>query len=89
MFSKEDYDDWTIHMQTHLAAQDEDMWSVITEGLMKIMKPNLAFAISDGEPQYLEKRRHEYTNEDKNKANMAMWPETFSTRHWTKTCSAR
>ncbi|KZT76820.1 hypothetical protein F511_46155 [Dorcoceras hygrometricum] len=70
MFSKEDYDDWKIHMQVHLAAQDDDMWSVITEGPMKIMKPNLAFAISNGEPQYLEKSRHEYTNEDKKKANL-------------------
>ncbi|KZV29017.1 hypothetical protein F511_43999 [Dorcoceras hygrometricum] len=32
------------------------------------MKPRLAFAISNGEPQYLEKSRHEYTNEDKKKA---------------------
>ncbi|KZV29779.1 hypothetical protein F511_33521 [Dorcoceras hygrometricum] len=31
MFSKEDYDDWKIRMQAHLAAQDDDMWSVITE----------------------------------------------------------
>ncbi|KZV46691.1 hypothetical protein F511_37986 [Dorcoceras hygrometricum] len=34
------------------------------------MKPNLAFAISSGEPQFLEKIRHEYTNEDKKKANL-------------------
>ncbi|KZV17517.1 hypothetical protein F511_39698 [Dorcoceras hygrometricum] len=34
------------------------------------MKPNLAFAISNGEPQFLEKSRHEYTNEDKKKANL-------------------
>ncbi|KZV38503.1 hypothetical protein F511_40259 [Dorcoceras hygrometricum] len=34
------------------------------------MKPNLAFSISNGKPQFLEKSRHEYTNEDKNKANL-------------------
>ncbi|KZV40540.1 hypothetical protein F511_37721 [Dorcoceras hygrometricum] len=34
------------------------------------MKPNLAFAISNGEPQYLEKSKHEYTNEDKKKENL-------------------
>ncbi|KZV31856.1 protein EXPORTIN 1A [Dorcoceras hygrometricum] len=34
------------------------------------MKPNLAFAISNGEPQFLEKSRHEYTIEDKKKANL-------------------
>ncbi|KZV18447.1 hypothetical protein F511_10858 [Dorcoceras hygrometricum] len=60
MFSKEYYDDWKIRMQAHLAAQDDDMWSVITEGPLKIMNPNLAFAISGGEPQFLEKSRHEY-----------------------------
>ncbi|KZV54205.1 hypothetical protein F511_13838 [Dorcoceras hygrometricum] len=34
------------------------------------MKPNFAFAISNGEPHYLEKSRHEYTNEDKKKENL-------------------
>ncbi|KZV32163.1 hypothetical protein F511_24157 [Dorcoceras hygrometricum] len=34
------------------------------------MKPNLAFSISNGEPPYLEKSRHEYSNEDKKKANL-------------------
>ncbi|KZV47945.1 hypothetical protein F511_38449 [Dorcoceras hygrometricum] len=61
MFSKEDYDDWKIRMQVHLAAQDDDIWSVITDGPMKIMKINIAFATSDGAPEYVEKRRHEYT----------------------------
>ncbi|KZV15969.1 hypothetical protein F511_20453 [Dorcoceras hygrometricum] len=70
LFSKEDYDDWKIRMQAHLAALDDEMWVVITEGPLKIMKPNLAFAISNGEPQFLEKSRHEYTSEDKKKANL-------------------
>ncbi|KZV56922.1 hypothetical protein F511_18934 [Dorcoceras hygrometricum] len=34
------------------------------------MKPNLGLAISNGEPQFLEKSRHEYNNEDKKKANL-------------------
>ncbi|KZV17632.1 hypothetical protein F511_23300 [Dorcoceras hygrometricum] len=34
------------------------------------MKPNLAVAVTSGEPQYLPKERHEYTNEDKKKANL-------------------
>ncbi|KZV15599.1 hypothetical protein F511_20194 [Dorcoceras hygrometricum] len=34
------------------------------------MKPNLAVAVTSGEPQYLPKDRHEYTNEDKKKANL-------------------
>ncbi|KZV32011.1 hypothetical protein F511_32513 [Dorcoceras hygrometricum] len=61
LFSREDYDDWKIRMQAHLAALDDEMWVVLTEGPLKIMKPNLAFAISNGEPQFLEKARHEYT----------------------------
>ncbi|KZV22894.1 hypothetical protein F511_38936 [Dorcoceras hygrometricum] len=70
MFSKEDYDDWKIRTQAHLAAKDDDMWSVITDGPMKIMKINIAFATSDGAPEYVEKTRHEYTNEDKKKTNL-------------------
>ncbi|KZV45862.1 hypothetical protein F511_30180 [Dorcoceras hygrometricum] len=34
------------------------------------MKINIAFATTDGAPEYVEKRRHEYTNEEKNKANL-------------------
>ena len=40
MFSREDFDDWKIRMQAHLAAQDDDMWYVITDGPMKILKAN-------------------------------------------------
>ncbi|KZV52042.1 hypothetical protein F511_42129 [Dorcoceras hygrometricum] len=70
LFSREEYDDWKIRMLAHLAAIDDDMWYVITEGPLKIMKPNLAVAITSGEPQFLEKSRPEYTNEDKKKANL-------------------
>ncbi|KZV30033.1 hypothetical protein F511_19259 [Dorcoceras hygrometricum] len=34
------------------------------------MKINIAFATTDGAPAYVEKRRHEYTNEEKKKANL-------------------
>ncbi|KZV21085.1 hypothetical protein F511_19900 [Dorcoceras hygrometricum] len=34
------------------------------------MKPNLAVAVTSGEPQFHPKDRHEYTNEDKKKANL-------------------
>ncbi|KZV55128.1 hypothetical protein F511_27736 [Dorcoceras hygrometricum] len=70
MFSREDYDDWKIRMQAHLAAMDDEMWTVITEGPLKIMKPNLAVAVTNGEPRYLEKPRHEYTNDDRKKSNL-------------------
>ncbi|KZV52876.1 hypothetical protein F511_15025 [Dorcoceras hygrometricum] len=57
-------------MQAHLAAMDDEMWNVITDGPLKIMKPNLAFSVSNGEAQFLEKARHEYTNDDKKKDNL-------------------
>ncbi|KZV31051.1 hypothetical protein F511_24073 [Dorcoceras hygrometricum] len=70
MFSKEEYDVWKIQMQAPLAAQDGDMWFVITDGPMKIMKTNTAIAISAGAPQWIEKTRMEWTSEDKKKANL-------------------
>ncbi|XP_073031133.1 uncharacterized protein [Primulina eburnea] len=70
MFSKEDYYDWKIHMQAHLAAQDDDMWYIITDGPMKIMKVNTAAATIEGSPQMIEKHRSEWTAEDKKKANL-------------------
>ncbi|XP_073025070.1 uncharacterized protein [Primulina eburnea] len=70
MFSKEDFDDWKIRMQAHLTAQDDDMWYVITDGPLKILKPNIAVAVTDGAPQMVEKPRNEWTGEDKKKANL-------------------
>ncbi|XP_073061886.1 uncharacterized protein [Primulina eburnea] len=57
-------------MQTHLAAQDDDMCYVIIEGPMKILKENTAVAITDGVPHHIENPREEWTNEDKRKANL-------------------
>ncbi|KZV46154.1 hypothetical protein F511_23890 [Dorcoceras hygrometricum] len=79
MFSKEDYDDWKIRMQAHLAAQDDDMWSVITDGPIKIMKANTAIAISAGAPEWVEKRRYEYTTEEKRNR---IWTAEGSTRRF-------
>ena len=70
MFSREEFDDWKIRMQAHLAAQDDDMWYVITDGPMKILKTNTAVAITEGAPQRIEKPRDEWTTEDKRKANL-------------------
>lgn len=70
IFSKEDYDDWKIRMKAHLAAQDDDMWYVITDGPMKILKANTAISITSGGPQMVEKPRPEWTSEDKKKANL-------------------
>ncbi|XP_073020869.1 uncharacterized protein [Primulina eburnea] len=46
------------------------MWYVITDGPLKILKPNPAIAIAEGAPQMLEKQRYEWTSEDKKKANL-------------------
>ncbi|KZV27625.1 hypothetical protein F511_24684 [Dorcoceras hygrometricum] len=64
MFSKLDYDDWKIRIQAHLIAQDDDMWYVITDGPIKIMKANMAMTITAGAPQWIEKTRMEYTRQD-------------------------
>ncbi|XP_073153609.1 uncharacterized protein [Henckelia pumila] len=57
-------------MQTHLSAQDDDMWYIITDRPMKIMKANTAVAVTEGIPQMIEKPRSEWTTEDKNKAKL-------------------
>ena len=69
MFSKEDYDDWKIRMQAHLCAQDDDMWYVITEGPLKIVKV-IPSTTEGGEARAVDKPRLEWTTEDKNKANL-------------------
>ncbi|KZV54109.1 hypothetical protein F511_28868 [Dorcoceras hygrometricum] len=57
-------------MQDHLAAQDDDMWFVITDGPIKITRPNIVVAISVGAAQWVDKLRTEWTIEDKKKANL-------------------
>ncbi|KZV15744.1 hypothetical protein F511_08940 [Dorcoceras hygrometricum] len=70
MFSKKEYDDWKIRMQAHLAAQDDDMWFVITDGPKNKMKANTTMAITAGASQCIENTRMEYTPEDKKNANL-------------------
>ena len=67
MLSKEEYIHWKIRMRAHLAAQHEDMWYVITNGPMKIMKIDPSSASVDGVLKMIEKPRHEWTTEDKKK----------------------
>ncbi|KZV49908.1 hypothetical protein F511_41211 [Dorcoceras hygrometricum] len=68
MFSKE-YDVSKIRMLAHLEAQDDDMLFVITDGPIKIMRPNTTIAILDGARQWTEKPMIDWTSEDKKKAN--------------------
>ncbi|XP_073031139.1 uncharacterized protein [Primulina eburnea] len=70
MFSKENYDDWKIRMQAHLAAQDDDMWYVIIDGPMEILKVNIAMVTIEGAPQMVENHRSKWTTEDKKKVNL-------------------
>ncbi|XP_073300264.1 uncharacterized protein [Primulina huaijiensis] len=70
MFSRQDFYDWKIRMKAHLAAQDDDLWYVITEAPMRILKANTAVAITEGAPHRIEKPRDEWTAEDKRKANL-------------------
>ncbi|XP_073137362.1 uncharacterized protein [Henckelia pumila] len=57
-------------MHAHLSAQDDDMWYVITDGPMYILKVNTTVAISGGEPYMIERPREEWSAEDKKKANL-------------------
>ncbi|XP_073137617.1 uncharacterized protein [Henckelia pumila] len=89
MFSKDDYDGWKICMQEHLSAQDDDMWYVITDGPMNIMKANTVVVVTEGAPQMIEKPRAEWTTEDTKKQIWTMWNEAFYTKPWIKIYLAR
>ncbi|XP_047309933.1 uncharacterized protein LOC124913393 [Impatiens glandulifera] len=69
MFTKKNYDKWKIRMQAHLASLDDDMWYVITDGPMKIMKAN-STTTSDGTPLMKEKPMYEWTSEEKRNNNL-------------------
>ncbi|XP_073051266.1 uncharacterized protein [Primulina eburnea] len=43
---------------------------VITDGPLKILKPNTAIAVIEGAPQMVEKRRNEWTGGEKKKENV-------------------
>ncbi|XP_075497824.1 uncharacterized protein LOC142535171 [Primulina tabacum] len=56
-------------MQAHLAAQNNGMGYLITDGPMKIVKVNPVVAITEAAPQMVEKHQSEWTAEDKKMAN--------------------
>ena len=78
IFSKEDYDDWKIRMQAHLAAQDDDMWYVITNGPIKILKLNTATNTMEGAPQMTEEPKFEWTAKDKKEGQPQQAGQTYS-----------
>ncbi|KAL6531971.1 hypothetical protein OROGR_013941 [Orobanche gracilis] len=71
MFSVNEFDDWRIRMEAHLAAMHEEMIFVIQEGPIKIMKVNPAARI-EGQPhtEMLEKDRDQWTTDDRKRANL-------------------
>ena len=69
MFSKDNYQNWKTRMQSHLAALDDDMWYVITDGLIKITKVVLSTNAAKGTSQVTEKPISEWNVEDKKKNN--------------------
>ena len=70
MFTKENYDNWKTRMQSHLAALDDDMWYVITDGPIKITKVILSTNTTEGTSRTTEKPRSEWSTEDKKKNNL-------------------
>ncbi|XP_075486331.1 uncharacterized protein LOC142525934 [Primulina tabacum] len=46
------------------------MWFVITNGPLKILKPNKAIDVTEGAPQMVQKQRSDWTSEDKKKENL-------------------
>lgn len=76
-------------MQAHLVAQDDDLWFVITDRPMKIMKANTALAMSDGAPHRVKKPRNEWTTEDKGKEILDNVAKTFYKRLLIRLPSAR
>ena len=70
-FSINDYDDWKIRMQAHLASMHEEMWSIIEDGPPEITKANTdAAGLAAGAPQVIPKPRSEWTQEEKKRANL-------------------
>ncbi|XP_047313880.1 uncharacterized protein LOC124917513 [Impatiens glandulifera] len=71
MFSKDDYDDWKIRMQAHLEAQDDDIWYVIIDGPMRILKVSTTTSTTEDAYEMKEKCGYEWTDEDKRKVNLS------------------
>ncbi|XP_047325082.1 uncharacterized protein LOC124928875 [Impatiens glandulifera] len=57
-------------MQAHLATQEDDMWYVITDGSIKILKNRTTTTSVDDVPKMIEKPRYEWSTKDKRKVNL-------------------
>ncbi|XP_047331282.1 uncharacterized protein LOC124934825 [Impatiens glandulifera] len=70
ILTEKDYDEWKIMMHAHLAAIDDDMWYVITDGPMKIQTVSTVTTSNDGAHEMKKKPRYEWTTEDIRIANL-------------------
>ncbi|KAL6587807.1 hypothetical protein OROMI_000785 [Orobanche minor] len=71
MFSINEFDDWRIRMEVHLAAMHEEMIFVIQDGPIKTMKVNTTARVEGQEHDvYVEKDRDQWTADDRKRANL-------------------
>ena len=47
VFSKEDFDEWKIRMKIFLAAQDDDLWDVITDSPIRSLKDKCEWSVEE------------------------------------------
>ena len=73
-------------MESHLAALDDDMWFVITDGPIKITKVVIFTDTTDGTSQTTAKPRSEWTAEDKKKNNLDNVAKDIMTKLLRTTC---
>ena len=66
VLSRENYDIWKIKMQVYLAAQNDDIWNVITEGPIK----TLVTTPLEDDSQMMVNPLYEWTAVDKKKAKI-------------------
>ncbi|XP_031095135.1 uncharacterized protein LOC115999425 [Ipomoea triloba] len=57
-------------MQVHLSALRDEMWEVISNGPVEILNANTAFVLSPDAPQYIQKRKPEWTSNDRIRNNL-------------------
>ncbi|KAL8456771.1 hypothetical protein ACS0TY_034860 [Phlomoides rotata] len=70
MFLAEDYDDWKIRMQAHLSSMNDEIWPVIEDGPLVIMKSNTSNAQTAETVQIIPKPKNEWIEEDKRRNNL-------------------
>lgn len=70
IFSVDEFDDWKIYMHEHLSAMHDEIWYVIENNPIKIIKVNIAAKWDPEAPQILEKPIAEYTPDDMKRDNL-------------------